>query len=206
MEFWESERERLASEGILHVRQFPEKEMAGLRQRSSAVPDEKCCEGIFHAENAYGNISLGMASDGTLTFAVSKKKYYDGPIAEMNARELNQQRCNAWNHPAGQLQLNNGGHENSAFAFQADKESMNGRELIGESCQFGAWKKQRTIGETLSLSPDRRKALERQMDLAMRGVREKQETGEGKSVQQEEYSPPAKSKKKKKGKNSPDCL
>lgn len=145
----EKKKEWTASEGIFHRHQFCQKETTGLRQKREEQTEEKKMEEIFHIENAYGNIALGMNQRKEMAFVVSRKKYKNGPLVYKEQKELNQQRCKAWNHRRGSLQLNSLKPERSAYAFLMDKEKVSGKEMIRETGRFGRRMGQKTIASML---------------------------------------------------------
>lgn len=146
----EKRKEWKASEGIFHRHQYCQKEMTSLQQKREEQTEEKRMEEIFHLENAYGNIELGMNRQKEISFVVSRKKYRNGPVASKEQKELNQQRCKAWNHRHGSLQLNPLQPEKGAYAFQLNKEKVSGGEIIRETERFGRRMGQETIFSMLS--------------------------------------------------------
>lgn len=155
-----SEKERAnewkASEGIFHRHQHCQKEMVGLQQKREDQTEEKKMEEIFHAENAYGNIELGMNQRKEISFVVGRKKYKNGPVASKEQKELNQQRCKAWNHRRGSLQLNLLRPEKSAYAFLLNKEKASGKEIFRETGKFGRRMGQETILSVLRFPQERK--------------------------------------------------
>lgn len=142
--------ERQPSEAIYHTRQHMAKKMTGMEQRLGDKTKGKEMREIFHMENAFGDISMGVNEKKEFAFVVDRKKYWNGPLASREERILNRQRSSAWNNRLGYMELNRGDRQNSAYAFLLNKGWAPEKKLMQETGKFSKKMQQQTI---LSMLP-----------------------------------------------------
>ncbi|MBQ7676711.1 MAG: hypothetical protein IJT32_00610 [Lachnospiraceae bacterium] len=96
---------------------FPEK-----KERGKEGDKESRMQEVFHTENAFARLSLGLNEKGESSFVVARKTRADEKSTERSERELDEQRSYNWHVVGGDDKANLNKPAESAFGFyQTDK-------------------------------------------------------------------------------------
>lgn len=147
--------EKQPSEAVYHTRQHMANKMTGMEQKAEDKRKGKEMQEIFHMENAFGDISMGVNEKKEFAFVVDRKKYWNGPIASREEKALNRQRSSTWNNRLGYMELNRGDKQNSAYAFLLNKGWASEKKLIQETGEFSKKMQQETISAMLPFQSEK---------------------------------------------------
>lgn len=148
----EHDKEWRSSAGIFHQYHTGDNSqpMSGLLQTREEQNEEKQMKELFHMGNSFGSVVLGANKKNEMTLVVRKKQNQNGPTVSSGQKQLNQQRCTAWNHRVGKIQLNKGvENSKSAFAFSIRDTKVKIGSMVKDVGKFSAQKKQSAVKEMM---------------------------------------------------------
>lgn len=167
---------------------FPEKKESEKENNKQETDKESRMEEIFHTENAFARISLGLNEKGESVLVSSRKMRADIKSTERSERELDEQRSYSWRVVGGEDKANFNKPAESAFGFYQQAGGHVGshtraHRMVSKAQDFANLtgnlmtnefipSKSSAAGETKSLST-RELKLEHQLSIALENGKKK---------------------------------